>query len=58
MALDDSQNVIKIMGHATGKLADGLHFLRLSQLFFQAPLGGYVAEQAEQQQWLPVQFNK
>ena len=42
--LDDRQNVVEIMRHAAGQLADALHFLRLAELAFQFPLLGDVAK--------------
>ena len=56
--MNDGQDVVEIVRHAAGQLADGLHFLRLAQLLLQAPLRRDVPKQAEQQQWLPVQFNE
>ncbi|VVN48382.1 hypothetical protein PS662_06105 [Pseudomonas fluorescens] len=35
VAGDHLQQVIEVMGHATGKAADGFEFLRLAQLFFR-----------------------
>jgi hypothetical protein len=35
MAEDDREDVVEIMRHAAGQLADGLHFLRLAQLLLQ-----------------------
>ena len=58
MAVNDGENVVEIVGDAAGKLADGLHFLRLAQLFLQPPLRGDVAEQAQQQQRLAVRLDK
>ena len=34
------------MRHAAGQLADGLHFLRLAELFLQFPAFGDVAEKS------------
>jgi hypothetical protein len=33
--LNDRQNVVEIVRHAAGQLADALHFLGLAELFFQ-----------------------
>jgi len=44
MTVDDREDIIKIMGHAAGQLADGLHLLRLTQLIFQSLLPGHVPE--------------
>ena len=35
VAVDDGENVVEIVRDAAGELADGLHFLRLAQLFLQ-----------------------
>ena len=44
---DDGEDVVKIMRHAASELADGFHFLRLAQLFFQPLMQRDVAEQAQ-----------
>jgi len=36
MTVDDGEDVVEIVRHTAGKLADGLHFLRLAELFLQA----------------------
>ena len=51
--MDDGQNIVEIMSHAAGQLADGLHLLRLPQLLFEPPLLRDVAEEPEQQQGWP-----
>ena len=56
--MNDGEDVVEIMRDAAGKLADGLHFLRLAQLLLQSPLRRDVAEQAEQQQRMPVEFDE
>ena len=41
MSLDDREHVIEVVRDAGGELADGLHLLRLAQLFLQIqPFGG------------------
>ena len=39
VARNNEQQVIKVMGHTAGQLADGFHFLSLPQLCFQLFLG-------------------
>ena len=40
MTLNDGQNIVKVVRHAAGELANGLHLLRLPKLGFQQnPLG-------------------
>src|ERR1019366_1866902 len=36
VAVDDGQQVVEVVGNAAGEASDGLHFLRLQQLFLQA----------------------
>ena len=38
VAVNDGEDVVEIVRDAAGELADGLHFLRLAQLFLQPPL--------------------
>jgi hypothetical protein len=35
VALDNGEDIIEIVRHTAGKLADRLHFLRLAQLGFE-----------------------
>ena len=42
MALDDGQDVVEIVGHAGGQLADRLHLLGLAQLGFEVEALGDV----------------
>ena len=35
VAVNDGENVVEIVRHAAGELADGFHFLRLAQLLLQ-----------------------
>ena len=58
VAVNDGEDVVEIVRDAAGKLADGLHFLRLAQLLLQPPLRRDVTKQAEQQQRMPVQFDE
>ena len=44
MAMNDGENIVEIMSDAARELADGLHFLRLTQLILEAFLGGDIAE--------------
>ena len=45
IALDDHEEIVEIVRHAAGELADGVHFLRLAKLLLeQALLGDVVAE--------------
>ena len=45
--MNDGEDVVEIMRHTAAELADGFHFLRLAQLFFQSPLRRDVTKQAE-----------
>ncbi len=47
VAEDDGEQVVEVVGHAAGQLADRLHLLRLTQLLFQGVLLGNVPEDAE-----------
>ena len=42
MSLDDREDVVEIMGHACGQLADAFHLLRLEQLALQHKTFGNV----------------
>ena len=42
--LNDPQNVVEIVRHPAGQLANGIHLLRLPKLFFQTLAFGDVAE--------------
>src|SRR5208282_3624303 len=42
IADDRGQDIVEIMGHATGKLSDRLHLLRLREIALQSPLLGRV----------------
>ena len=48
VADDGRQDIVEIMGHASGQDADGFHFLRLAQLFFQFLALGNVAHHGQQ----------
>ncbi len=37
VAPDGQENIIEVVGNAAGQRAQGLHFLRLKQLFFHLP---------------------
>ena len=58
VAVDDGEDVVEIVRDAAGELADGLHFLRLAQLFLQPPLRRDIAEQTQHEQRPPVDFDK
>ena len=58
MTVDDGQNVVEIMGHPAGELADGFHLLGLPQLLFQPLLRRHVPEQPQQQRRLAPQLHK
>ncbi len=58
VAVNDGEDVVEIVRDAAGKLADGLHFLRLAQLFLQPSLRGDIAEQAQHEQRPAVDFDK
>ena len=49
MAEDDGENVVEIVRDAAGKLADGLHFLRLAELLLQLFVASDIPEQAQKQ---------
>ena len=49
VAEDDGEDVVEIVRDAAGELADGLHFLRLAELFFEAFVQRDIAEQAQEQ---------
>jgi hypothetical protein len=44
--LDDLQQVVEIMGHASGQLTDRLHLLRLAELLFETHLIGDIGGHA------------
>ena len=44
--MDDGEDVVKIVRHAAGQLADGFHFLRLAQLLAQLAAFGDVHNDA------------
>ncbi len=58
MPVDDGEDVVEIMRHAAGELADSLHLLRLAQLFLQPPLQRHIAEQTQHKQGPPGNFHK
>jgi hypothetical protein len=58
MAVDDGQNVVEIMRHTAGQLADGVHLLRLPELLLEPFLVGHVAEQPQQQRRPAAQFHE
>ena len=58
MPLNDGENVVEIMRDTARELADGLHLLRLAQLFLQLPLGCDIAKQAQHQQRSLVKLNE
>ena len=41
--LNDRENVVEVVRHAAGQMADGFHFLGLTKLLFQLPVLGDVA---------------
>ena len=51
MADDDGQQIVEVVSHTGGELADGLHFLGLAQLGFQTPLVGRIKPRGEEEFW-------
>ncbi len=49
VAIDDGQQVIEVVGNASGELAHGLHFLGLHELFFEVLLTGDILRQDVQE---------
>lgn len=48
VSVDHHQQIVEVVGYAAGEAADGVHLLRLSQLFFQlAPVGNVFGHQLE-----------
>ena len=58
MAVDDSEDVIEIMGDAAGELTDGFHLLGLAELVFEAFLAGDVAEKSEEKRGVAAEINE
>src|SRR5882672_5445520 len=58
MAVDYRQDIIEIVSHAAGKLADALHLLGLAQLLFQPLLSSDVPEQRQQQGGTAMQLHQ
>ena len=48
VADNDGEQIIEIVGDAAGKLADGLHLLRLYQLFLGALALGQIVDDADE----------
>jgi len=57
MAVNDRKDIVEIVGHAAGKLADGFHLLRLPQLFLQPFLRHHIPEYAQLQGRPSAQFH-
>ena len=51
MALNDGQDVVEIMGHPGGQLADGFHFLGLAELVFEGDLLGDVLRDGQEERF-------
>ena len=47
MSLDDAEDVVEVVGHAGGQLANRFHLLQLSQLLFELTAFGDVHEDAD-----------